>query len=235
MPIPEQVMVITGTRKGIGRQLAEYYTGKGYRVFGCSRGPSDFDHPQYVHHCLDVVDEGAVKRLFRQVRQECGRLDYLINNAGIASMNLAQTTPVDKVRQLLDTNVVGTFLFSREAIKIMKKRRFGRIVNFSTIAVPLMLEGESIYAASKAAVVSFTEVLAQEIARDGITVNAIGPPPVDTDLVRGVPSENLEKRVMARLAIPRFASMEEIRHTLDYFLADEAAMITGQTVYYGGV
>ena len=228
------VILITGARKGIGRYLAEHYAGQGHSVIGCSRGESDFHHVGYRHFCLDVVDEPRVKELFAHIRKTHGRLDVLINNAGIASMNLAMTTPVGMVRSILDTNVVGTFLFSREAAKIMRKAGYGRIVNFSTIAVPLKLEGESVYAASKAAVVALTEVMANEFASYGITVNALGPPPVDTDLVRSIPPENLKKRILDRLAIPRFADFEEIRHSVDFFMNPLSGMITGQTLYYGG-
>src|SRR5690606_25682675 len=130
---------------------------------------------------LDVADEAAVAELFAAVRRDYGRLDHLINNAGVASMNHSLLTPVDAVDRLLRTNVEGTFLFCREAAKLMKKRRFGRIVNFSTVAVPLRLEGEAAYVASKAAVEGLSKVLAGEFAPFGVTVNVVGPVPVDTD------------------------------------------------------
>lgn len=104
---------------------------------------------------------------------------YLINNAGIAAMNHAMPTPADSIQKVLNTNVPGTFLFCRDAAKLMKKNRFGRIVNFSTVAAPLKLEGEAAYAASKATVVTLTQILAREFAELGITVNAVGPTPID--------------------------------------------------------
>ncbi|KJK57075.1 SDR family NAD(P)-dependent oxidoreductase [Saccharothrix sp. ST-888] len=231
----DRVIVITGSRKGIGRHLAETFARRGWHTYGCSRQPSDLDDEHYTHACLDVADEPAVTQLFRTVRARHGRLDALVNNAGIASMNLAMTTPVATLERVLRTNVVGTFLFSREAVKLMRRQRHGRIVNFSTIAVPLKLEGESAYVASKAAVEAMTSVLAKEYAAYGVTVNTIGPPPIDTDLVRGIPPQNLAERVLDRLAFPRFGELAEITHAVDFFLSERAGMMTGQTLYYGGV
>ena len=190
--IDKKVVLITGSRKGIGRFLAEYYVEKGFMVVGCSRGPADYVSERYTHFELDVADEIQVKSLFREIRVNYGRLDVLINNAGIASMNHSLLTPISTVKSILETNVVGTFLFSREAAKIMKKNHFGRIINFVTFAIPFKLEGEAIYAASKAAVVTLTEILAREYADYNITVNAVAPPAVKTDLIRGVASDKLD-------------------------------------------
>ena len=144
-------MIVTGARKGIGRHVASYYLERGYQVNGCSRQSSPLEHPHYVHYELDVHDEIAVKKMFGAIRRTRGRLDALINNAGVASMNHALLTPLGTVERLMKTNFGGTFLFCREAVKLMQRQRFGRIVNMSTVAVPLQVEGESVYAASKAA------------------------------------------------------------------------------------
>ena len=114
------VTLITGTRKGIGRHLAEHYVRSGHRVVGCSRGEVDWAADGYTHYIADVSDEPAVKRIFTDIRRKYGRLDHLVNNAGIASMNHSLLTPLSTVNAVLDTNVVGTFLFCREAAKLMK-------------------------------------------------------------------------------------------------------------------
>jgi len=228
------VTVITGTRKGIGRYLVEHYARLGHRVVGCSRGSVDWTVDGYVHYVADVADEQAAKRIFTDVRRKYGRLDHLINNAGVASMNHSLLTPLSTVNAVLDTNVVGTFLFCREAAKLMKTAGYGRIVNLTTVAVPLKLEGEAIYVASKAAVISLTQVLARELAAFGITVNAVGPVPIETDLIRSVPRDKID-RLLARQAIPRLGTCEDVANVIDFYLRKESAFITGQCLFLGGV
>jgi len=230
-----RTMLITGTRKGIGRHLAEYYVGRGYRVIGCSRGEPDQPLAGYEHFCTDVTDEARVKELFRQIRGRGDRVDVLVNNAGIASMNHVLLTPMKTVEQIFATNVFGTFLFCREAARMMSAdRRGGRIVNFATVATPLHLEGEAVYAASKAAVESLTRILAREFAPFGITVNAVGPTPVATDLIRSVPREKIDA-LIARQAIPRMGELRDISNVIDFFIREESDFVTGQVVFLGGV
>lgn len=228
------VTLITGTRKGIGRYLAEHYVRQGHRVVGCSRTQPDWTLEGYVHYEVDVSDETSVRRVFSDVRRRFSRVDHLINNAGVAVMNHALLTPVPTVRRVLETNVIGTFLFCREAAKLMQVHRRGRIVNISTVAVPLNLEGESAYVASKAAVEALTRVLARELGEFGITVNTVGPVPIETDLIRNVPPEKI-RALIARQAIPRLGRPEDVAHVVDFYLSPASDFITGQTVYLGGI
>jgi 3-oxoacyl-[acyl-carrier protein] reductase len=227
-------MLITGTRKGIGQALARHYLAQGFRVVGCSRQPADWQADGYRHHCMDVRDEAAVKRLMGEIRAQLGGLQVLINNAGVAAMNHALLTPLTTIKDVLETNVVGTFLLCREAAKLLRAVPHARIVNFSTVAVPLHLEGEAIYAASKAAVEMLTRVLARELAPLGITCNAVGPTPVETDLIRGVPRDKIE-RLLKSQALPRFGQPADVANVIDFFIRPQSDFITGQVVYLGGV
>ena len=229
-----EVMLITGTRKGIGKYLVEYYLQKGFHVIGCSRGPVDYEFDRYEHFCLDVSDEASVKIMFAQIRKSYKRLDVLINNAGLASMNHTLLTPLKTVQKLLDTNFIGTFLCCREAARLMQTKKYGRIVNFTTVAVPLRLEGEAVYASSKAAIMTLTQILAKEFGPLGITVNAIGPAPIKTDLIRSVP-ENKINNILSDQAIHRFGELHDISHVIDFFIHQKSDFISGQVLYLGGV
>ena len=226
--------MITGTSRGIGRYLAEYYCGRGYQVVGCSRKQPDYKLENYRHYCLSVSDEAKVVEMFSDVRKVYGRLDVLLNNAGIASMNHLLLTPVETVRNIYETNVIAAFLFCREAAKLMQRARYGRIVNFATVATVLKLEGEAAYASSKAAVASMTQIFAREVAAYGITVNAVGPTPIKTDLIRSVPQEKMEA-LISRQAIRRYGEFRDVSNVIDFFIKPESDFVTAQVIYLGGV
>ena len=229
-----KTIVITGTRKGIGKEMADHYLGEGWQVVGCSRGEGSIEHDHYQHFALDVSDEDAVIAMTRTIKASHGKVDALLNNAGIASMNHALLTPASTVNRILQTNVVGTFLFCREMSKLMRRTENGRIINFTTVAHPLNLEGEAIYAASKAAVESLTRILARELAELKITVNAIGPTPIETDLIRGVPQEKMDA-LLARQALGRMGEVRDVINAVDFYLREESDFITGQVLYLGGI
>ena len=229
------VMLITGTRKGIGRFLAEKYLQQGYTVVGCSReAMSDAMPEQYHHYCVDVADETAVVSMIRDATIKHGSITALVNNAGIASMNHLLLTPLSTIRKVFSTNVFGTFVVMREVAKQMSKQRKGRIVNFATVATPLNLEGEAAYAASKAAVESLTRVSARELAPLGITVNAVGPTPVMTDLIRTVPKSKMDALIGTQ-AIKRMGEHRDVANVIDFFLSPASDFVTGQTIYLGGI
>jgi 3-oxoacyl-[acyl-carrier protein] reductase len=137
------------------------------------------------------------------------------------------------VDRMLSTNVRGTFLVSRESTRLMRKRKFGRIVNLTSIAAAMDLEGEAIYAASKSAIESLTRVMSRELAELGITVNAVGPTPIETDLIKGVPRARIDALVQ-RLAIKRLGQPQDVWHVVEFLIRPESDYITGQIIYLGG-
>lgn len=230
---PRHVLV-TGATQGIGLALAEHYLKQGDEVVGCGRGESPLEHPRYTHARLDVVDEPAVRRLFKDLRSRLIWLDALINNAGIASMNPIALTPFETAQRIMATNFLGTFLFTHAAIRLLRKSRSGRIVNLTSVAVPLRLEGEAIYAASKSAIETFTRITAREVSRFDVTCNAIGPSPIRSRLTDSVPEDKIQA-LIARQAVPRWAEPADVANVVDFFLKPESGMVTGQVVYLGGV
>ncbi len=228
------IVLITGTSKGIGKSLAEHYLDVGWAVIGCSRSPATIEHSAYTHYSLDATDEAAVVRMVRQIARGHGRIDALINNAGIAAMNALTTTPSASALRVMNTNFQSTFLCTREVAKVMMRVRSGRIVNFSTVAVPLRLEGEAVYAASKSAVETLTRVSARELGGFNVTVNAIGPTPVETDLIKAVPKAKIDA-LLARQSIARLGTFADISNVTDFFLSPASAFVTGQVIYLGGV
>lgn len=227
------VMLITGTSRGIGRFLAEYYVDKGWYVGGCSRTEGTFQHPHYQHQVVDVTDEAAVLSWVRTVVRQWQRIHVVINNAGIGRMNHALLTPAKTIDDLLNVHVKGCMLVCREVGKIMYRHNYGRIINFGSVAASLALEGEAVYASAKAAVATYSRALARELAPKNITVNVIAPLPIKTDLIRGVPEEKLQD-LLARMAIPRYGTYEDVSNVLDFFISPRSTMITGQIVTLGG-
>jgi 3-oxoacyl-[acyl-carrier protein] reductase len=228
------ISLVTGTSRGIGLQLAKHYLKEGHLVIGCSRTSSPIKHKRYEHHFLDLTDEQCVVSLFSNIRKKYKRLDVLINNAGTAAMNHSITTPVHQVRSIFETNVISVFHCSREAAKIMQINLFGRIINFSSSAVIQSLEGESAYTASKAAVESLTQVFAREYSRWGITVNAVAPSPVQTDLIKNIPKKKIETLIYQQ-AIKRYCTPSDIENVVDFLLKQESSFITGQIIRLGGI
>lgn len=239
-----KVFVITGTRKGIGKNLAQHFLDSNNIVCGCSRGEGSIQHPNYRHFILDVNDEKKVIEMIRQIKNEFGKIDVLLNNAGIASMNHILLTPYNTMQNIFSTNVFGTFIFLREVGKVMvqtakkikaqEKTPHFRIINFTTVATPLRLEGEAIYASSKAAIVNLTQTASFELAEFGITVNAIGPTPIKTDLIKNIPKDKIES-LLQKQAIKRFGNFEDCLNVIKFFIDEKSDFITGQVIYLGGV
>lgn len=233
--------MITGTRKGIGKYLSEYFLRCGNIVCGCSRGKSSISHPNYRHFILDVNDEKSVVAMIRDIKKEFKRIDVLLNNAGIASMNHILTTPYQSVCNIFNTNVFGSFLFMREVAKTMSRfhtknesKMPFRIINFATVATPLRLEGEAIYAASKAAIVNLTQICAKELSEFGITVNALAPTPIPTDLIKNVPKNKINA-LLNQQAIKRFGKFDDVLNVIEFYLNEKSDFITGQVIYLGGI
>ena len=229
-----KTVLITGNRKGIGRHLTEKLLEQGYFVVGCSRSESDITNNNYLHIKCDVSHKEDIKSFFKLLKSKNISIDILINNAGIASMNHFITTPSKTSESIFDINFQGTLNFSKYCSKMMMKKKWGRIINFSTVAVPLNLEGELSYASSKAAVEIATRIMSKELGSFGITVNSIGPNPINTDLIKTLSNDKITKLV-ANQSIKRLGEFNDIFNVVRFYISDDSSFINGQNLYLGGI
>jgi 3-oxoacyl-[acyl-carrier protein] reductase len=223
-------IVVTGASRGLGAHCALRLHEAGYKVIGIGRKPAK--NCPYITRSADVADPASVKGAVDDLKRDKS-VYALINAAGIASMNLVLTTPADTVRKIIETNLLGTIYCCQAVAPALIKRGNGRIINFSTLGVPLAIKGEGIYVASKAGVEGFTRVFAREMAPHGVTVNAVAPGPIATGLLEKVPRDKIDA-VVDRQLITRQGEPEDVWNIVSLLLKPESAMITGQTIYVGG-
>ncbi len=230
----DQVVVVTGASRGLGRLLTEHFLRNGAYVVGVSRGQSDLAHARYAHRPCDITDERAVRDLFIGIARAHGRVDVVINNAAVLTSIHAMLMPAARADEMLRTNVLGTLLVAREAAKLMRKRSFGRIIAIGSMASTLEPVGDSMYAASKAASMTLSGVLAKEFGSYGITVNTVAVSALETDMLRQLPRAKVDA-VVAGLPLPRLATPDDVFNVIDFFASPRSSYVTAQTVFLGGV
>lgn len=229
-----KVVVVTGARKGLGRMLAVHFLDEGGQVIGFSRGESSIAHPNYRHQTVDVGDAPAVRAAFSAIHQSAGRVDIVVNNAAVLTSLHAMLMPAERAAEMVQTNFLGVLYVSREAARVMKKGKFGRIINVGSMASTLEPIGDSVYAATKAASMTLAAVLAKELAGYGITVNTMAVTALETDMLDQLPREKVNA-VVAGLPLPRFATPEDIFNVIDFFASPDSSYITAQSIFLGGV
>ena len=223
-------IVITGASRGLGLHMARKALAEGYSVTGLARTPDE--NAGFPMLACDVTNPTDVARCFAALRKQ--PLWALINAAGAASMNLHLTTPPETMRHLVACNLLGTMYCSAEAGRIFARRRAGRIITFSSIAVALGLEGEASYVAAKAGVEGFTRAFAREMAAFGVTVNAVAPGPIPTRLIAGVPEEKIVA-LRARQILPRPLAADDVWTVVSWLLEERSASLSGEVLHVGGV
>lgn len=224
------MIVVTGASKGIGKAVADSLTARGVEVLGISRRPYNADHETVE---CDVSDFSGLKNVAQELKHRRKSVSGLINAAGIASMNLALLTPESTVRKLVGTNLLGSIFASQAFVPLLIRNGGGRVINFSTIAVAIGLEGESIYAASKAGVEGFTRSLAREIYGHGITANCIAPGPIATDLIKGVPEGKIADIVKRQISKKQH-EVGDVVDLVELILDNKSGSLTGQVLHVGG-
>lgn len=230
----ERVALVTGSSRGVGRLIAEHFLKQGATVIGVSRGGSDLAHESYRHCQADVSDAAAVQALFAGLRAQGISVDIVVNNAAVLTSQYAMIMPASAAQAMVNINLMGPFLVSREAAKMMRKGKWGRIINIGSMAASLEPEGDSMYAACKAAVATLANVMAREFAPMNVTCNTLGITALETDMLRQLPREKVDA-VIARLPMPRYAVDDDVLNVIDFFASERSGYITAQTVFLGGV
>jgi len=225
------MIIVTGASRGLGRAICDRLLSRKTDVLGLARNVSDLPFPALQ---CDVSSYEDVKAVSMKVRRDGETVQGLINAAGIASMNLALTTPPRVSQDIIQTNLLGTIYCCQLFAPLMIRNKQGCVVNFSTIAVALGLKGESIYAASKAGVEGFTRAFAREMADFNVNVNCIAPGPIDTDLIRGV-SSSLIADIVSRQIICRQFTSDAVSDLVELLLDNRSNSLSGQVLHVGGV
>ena len=230
-----KIVLVTGARRGVGQLVAEHFLKHGAQVVGFSRH-DDTGEPRPGYHpmAVDVGNADSVARGFELVRKQFGRVDIAINNAAVLTSQYSMIMPAAAAQGMLDTNVLGTFLVSREAAKLMRRGKWGRIVNISSMAASLQPMGDSVYAATKAAVATLANVMAKEFAPMNVTCNTLGITAIETDMLGLLPRDKVDA-LIAGLPIPRYALADDVLNVVDFFVAERSSYVTAQTVFLGGV
>jgi 3-oxoacyl-[acyl-carrier protein] reductase len=238
-----KIALVTGASRGIGRAIAITLAGYGATVivnYNGSREKADEvveeiekNGGKALAYQADVADFLAVQNMFADLVKQFGRIDILINNAGITRDNLILKMTEDDFDQVIDINLKGVFNCLKQAARLMLKQKQGRIVNISSISGVIGNAGQVNYSASKAGVIGMTKSLAKELGSRGITVNAIAPGYINTDMT-AVLKEDLKEKVLDAIPLRRLGEAEEIAEAAAFLVSDKAAYITGQTIQIDG-
>jgi acetoacetyl-CoA reductase len=233
-----RVAVVTGGTRGIGRAISVALKNAGYKVAANYGGNDDAAQQLKAETGIpvfkfDVSDFNACAEGMKQIEAELGPIEVLVNNAGITRDATMHRMSYEQWSAVIRTNLDSCFNMSRSVIEGMRSRGFGRIVNISSINGQAGQIGQTNYSAAKAGLQGFTKALAQEGASRGVTVNAIAPGYVETDMVRAVPANVLEQ-IIARIPVGRLGKPEEIARAVLFLVADDAGFVTGSTLSVNG-
>ncbi len=243
MRFENQNAIVTGAGRGIGHAIAVRLAGEGARVACVSRTEANAkrtaDEINLIRagaakaYAVDVADHVAVQKTGAQILNEFTKIDILVNNAGVTRDGLAMRMPVEDWDAVINTNLRGAFNFTQSIIRGMIKQRSGRIINITSVIGLIGNAGQTNYAASKAGLIGFTKSLARELASRGITVNAVAPGFITTDMTAGL-SDEIKKTIQAQIPLGKTGAPEDIASAVAFLASAEASYITGQVLCVDG-
>ena len=238
-----RVGIITGAGRGIGHAIAVRLASEGARVACVSRTEANAKKTTdeinslranaAKYYAVDVADHAAVQKIGAQILQDFGKIDILINNAGMTRDALAMRMSLEDWDSVINTNLRGAFSFTQAILRAMIKQRSGRIINISSVSGIMGNAGQTNYAASKAGLIGFTKSLARELASRNITVNAIAPGFITTDMTAGL-SDEVKKALHAKIPLGKTGTPEDVANAAAFLASADAGYITGQTLCVDG-
>jgi len=243
MRFENQIAVVTGSGRGIGHAIAVRLAKEGARVASVSRTEANAQKTAdeinaaragaSKAYAVDVADQAAVQKAAAQIFEDFGRVDILVNNAGVTRDGLSMRMSMEDWDTVLNTNLKGAFNFIQAVMRPMIKQRSGRIINISSIAGLIGNAGQANYAASKAGLIGLTKTLARELASRGITVNAVAPGLIETDMTT-VLSEEIRQNILKNVPLGKLGEPDDIAGAVAYLASAEAKYITGQVLTVDG-
>lgn len=237
-----KIALVTGASRGIGAAIAEKLGRAGFVVVGTAtsvNGAAQIDERLKAAAIrgrgmvLDVTDADSVAQLMANVTEEFGTITVLVNNAGITKDNLLMRMSDEEWFDVINTNLSAVYRLSKACLRGMLKARWGRIINISSIVGAMGNAGQTNYSATKAGVMGFTRSLAKEIGSRNITVNAVAPGFIDTDMTRALPEEQ-RQALVSGIALARLGQPDEIASVVEFLCSDGAAYVTGETIHVNG-
>ncbi len=243
MRLENQNAIVTGAGRGIGHAIAVRLASEGARVACVSRSEenakrtadelNDARPDSAKAYAVDVADHAAVQKVAAQILQDFGKIDILVNNAGVTRDGLAMRMSIDDWDTVINTNLRGPFNFTQAILRAMVKQRSGRIINISSVIGLIGNAGQTNYAASKAGLIGLTKSLARELASRNITVNAVAPGFITTNMTAGL-SDEIKNTIQSKIPLGKTGTPEDIANAVAFLASVEASYITGQVLCVDG-
>lgn len=228
--------LVTGASRGIGKAIALTLKKEGFRVLGTatsSEGSRKLDDIGIEGHVLDLNSLDSKKQFWDEIENKEANISVLVNNAGITRDNIVLRMSDDEWQEIMNVNLDSIFYLSKRVLKMMLKNKWGRIINITSASASIGNRGQSNYSAAKAGVEAFTKSLAREVGKRNITINAIAPGFISTDMTEQNNGINIEE-LIKEIPLGRFGDPEEIAHLVSFICSEEASYITGQVIHING-